>query len=73
MEPLRACNPILACIVLHNISINGNVPAIKCEDLSDDLPEPQAQHHDAPLQQDQLAGWAVRDAIVKTTPRRILH
>ncbi|MGH0141298.1 UNVERIFIED_CONTAM: hypothetical protein FKN15_026607 [Acipenser sinensis] len=41
--------------------------AIEGEDLSASLVEPLG-HHDAPLagpQQDRLAGWAVRDAIVK--------
>ena len=34
MKPQRACNIILACIVLHNITTRRNVP------LRDDAPEP---------------------------------
>ncbi|MGH0147645.1 UNVERIFIED_CONTAM: hypothetical protein FKN15_035646 [Acipenser sinensis] len=66
VEPPQGCNIILACIVLHNIAITHNVPAIAGKDLSADLAE-SLGHHDESVavpQQDRLGGLEVRDAIV---------
>ncbi|GAA6083816.1 putative nuclease HARBI1 [Tachysurus ichikawai] len=64
VEPQGACNIILACIVLHNITTRHNVPL--CDDVYD-APEP-VEEPGQPLAfrpNEGLTGRIVRDAIVR--------
>ncbi|KAM8823429.1 LOW QUALITY PROTEIN: putative nuclease HARBI1 [Spinachia spinachia] len=62
VEPQKACNRTLACIVLHNIATKRNVPL--CAD--DDAAEPLGDPNQPPaFCQNEQTGRATRDAIVR--------
>ena len=75
-EPEKCCQIIVACMVLHNMCIDGNVPL---DDENDDDDEDNAndndevfgdfvaenENHDAGEEQQIRNGWRVREQLVE--------